>query len=120
MTPEERKKKLEEIREAARAGRVRFAPQDKVEETEPYYVRHVLEVIGEAFGNPKIANAWVSDQSSVGDFFICRNRPMQPPCDDVCVCDFSEEESRISEALGVPVTAHDYVVEVARRYGGVE
>jgi hypothetical protein len=119
MTSEDKKKKLEEVRRLARQGRVKFASQDKVNQTEAFYLRSVLEAIGKVAGNPRIVGALVSDLSCVGDFFHCRRRG-EPPCDEVCVCDSEAEEVVLSDILGIEVQMSDYVVDVARRFGGQE
>jgi hypothetical protein len=72
-----------------RNKKIVFAPQDKIRELRPW-VQSVLEAIG----HPE---AWVSDQSSVGDF---------------CLDD--DELAEVSEILGVPVEHKSYIHDLAQ------
>lgn len=90
MTPEEA---LDKVKSLALAGEIEFAPSDGVEALQPY-VDKVLSALG-------FSNAWVSDESCVGDF-----RQDQESV---------EWAASASEKLGMIVASGDYIVDVARR-----
>jgi hypothetical protein len=90
MTEKDKQEKLEEIQGLVRGKKIVFAPQDKIRDLRPW-----VEQVLKAIGHPE---AWVSNQSCVGDF---------GPDD--------EEMAQIQEALGIPVKGGDYIVDVAQR-----
>jgi hypothetical protein len=87
---------LEEIADVLGDGvrEVMFPPQVQVDDL-PQWVGLVLEAVG----HPE---AWVSDESMVGDFWI--GDP-----------DRQEQVDRVAEVLGIEVSSGDYIHEVARR-----
>jgi hypothetical protein len=85
------------IRAAAEAGRIEFAPQTKIAALGEWVDRAL-----EALGHPE---AWVSNQSSVGDFLSCAAKATERRA----------ELRAISRRLGFPVKASDRVYELAVR-----
>jgi hypothetical protein len=87
--------KLEEIQGLVREKKIEFAPQDRVEALDAY-IDKFLQAI-------EIPQAWVSDESCVGDF------PLE-----------EEDMAELEATLGVEVKLRDYVVDVAERMKALE
>jgi len=95
-------KKRDEIRQLAKDRRVVPASQEYIKCFRAE-VDQVLAAIAEARNNPKIVKAFVSDKSSVGNFFYCQYSTQRAGtvCEGGCVCDFSEQLKQIQQKLGV-------------------
>jgi hypothetical protein len=85
-----------------RPGQVRF-PSTEYVEAYDQAISRLLAVIAEVRQIPGIANAWVSDRSSVGDFFFPDGS------------DHDVQLAEISRRLGLLVKYDDNLVALARR-----
>ena len=88
---------LARIKAAARAGKITFADGTKVDQyaTE---VQLVLDAIAALLDEPDMAGAWVSDESYPSDFALQ-----------------DEHYPQLAARLGVPVSAQDYLWQIAQR-----
>jgi hypothetical protein len=99
------KKALKQIQQAARAGRIEFAPADKLVLVGEANVQRVLDELARILKNPHIAHAVVTDRSTIIDF--------APDLKDLVGMDRACEQ--LSRALGTSVSRSDYIHEVAGR-----
>lgn len=91
------RKKLEQIKNLARDGKICFGAEDRVAQYGKQ-VQCVLDAIATVVDEPGIRRAWVSDESMPSDF-----------------CLEGEDYAKVSTLLGVPVNEGDYLWQVAER-----
>lgn len=96
---------LKRIREAAAEGRVVKADRDIIAALEAE-VRRVLRAVADAIGNPNIADAWVSNLSSISDFLDWEDESVR-----------QRQVTAIEKTLGIPLPDRGRVLvyEVALR-----
>ena len=105
----EQGKRFKEMQRKIRSGEMKIeeVSQEQTEYLEPY-IRQILEVTADLTDTSGIANAYVTDLSSLGDFFF----------------GFSEEDEaeimkEMSEELGVEINAKECLTEIARKMAGL-
>jgi len=102
---------------SARYKGVEFASQEQIEYLN-YYIQQVLDVVAEVVEIPGIKNAWVSDRSSIGDFFLCKDREVCSK-QEYCICNFTGELKEISENLGIEVVEKTFLIDIAKKLVGM-
>lgn len=109
MDDKEKHEKEQQIRKLAKEKKIVFAPQERIKQLQPY-VDKVLKAIG-------VKGAWVSDESTLGDFWPLFVHPDE---------DLSDEEERkvvdrecamIGYRLGLDevLTSKDYIFAIAEK-----
>jgi hypothetical protein len=108
---EEEKKKLKDLQDRIRSGKIKVLPaeQDEIKLLDNW-VRQVLVAIAEERDHPPIAGAFVSDLSHIGDFYSSRDFPNEE--------DAEASMRRVADSLNVTmndIKEDGYIVNMARR-----
>lgn len=98
-----------ELQDKIRSGemKITFAEQEEVELLRPY-INRVLDAVG----HPE---AWVSDQSSIGDF-----RPIDFSSDNQSGDEYQKFVNDVAAILGIGINKGDYIVDIAMRLKALE
>jgi len=106
-----------ELQEKISSGETKVvsAKQDETEMLRPYVM-----IVLEAVGHPE---AWVSDESSVGDFrpvgFSRSNKEKQAPLSPV-LDTYQEFVNSVAAKLGIGINKGDYIIDIAMRLKALE
>jgi hypothetical protein len=118
MNEKENEKDNERIRRLAREGKIEFAPDDQIGYLRGYIDR-ILQVIADVTGIEKIADALVSDESSISDFLIVKTFGPPGKFEKYTDEEFRKLIAEISEELDVELNPDDkaslILVEVAKK-----